>query len=335
MHREEANRGKVTAQDIARRLGVSQSTVSRVLSGAEGYSYTAETRQRIIDEAARMGYRPHAVARSLRERRTRVIGFCSANGNLDARNAFLAEIIGSLQSACCHEGLFLLLHNFAPNTSAQDMYAELTSGRIDALVVHMSPAHPLIQKLRRSQLPVVAIADVVPGVPSVVCDDRDGMRRVVAHLADERSHRRIAFLTPTEPLGSACAREEAFVREMESRGLEPIVLRVHYEHSEPSLEWIRSMADPPTAVCCWNDLTALNLMFACRDAGVRVPGDLAVVGFDGLLDPRITPLCLSTVMAHWPEVSRVALGTLQARMAGTDVPDITTMPIQFRVGETT
>lgn len=335
MHRDGVRQKKVTAQEIARRLGLSQSTVSRVLSQAAGYTYTDETRRRILDEAARMGYRPHAVARSLRERRTRVIGFCSANGNLDARNAFLAEIIGSLQNACCQEGLFLLLHNFAPSTSPADMYAELMSGRIDGLVVHLSPNHGLTRMLRHSHLPVVAVADTLPGLPSVVCDDREGIRRAMAHLADERSHRRIAFIAPKEPLASACAREEAYVEQMQRRSLRPMVLQIEYEHAEPVLSVLREGPDPPTAVCCWNDLTALNLMFACRHEGVRVPQDLAVVGFDGLLDPRITPLCLTTVMAHWPEVSRKALSILQAMTEGAAPPEVTTMPIEFRVGETT
>jgi LacI family transcriptional regulator len=335
MHNTARSGKQVTAREIARRLGVSQSTVSRVLSDAEGYSYSAETRQRILAEAARMGYRPHAIGRSLRVRKTRVIGFCSANGELDARNAFLAEIIGSLQNGCCREGLFLLLHNFAPGTSPDDMYGELMSGRIDALVVHMAPAHPLIAMLRESRLPVIALADIVPGIPTVVCDDREGMRRAVAHLADDRGHRRIAFITPSAPLGSACVREEAYTQEMERRGLEPVVLRVHYEDADPALPVMRSMPDPPTAACCWNDLTALNLMYACREAGVRVPEDLAVVGFDGLHDPRITPLRLTTVMAHWPDVSRMALQMLQTLMEGGHTPDVTVIPVDFRVGETT
>jgi len=335
MHSPERPGKKVTAIEIAQRLGVSQSTVSRVLSDAAGYSYSAETRQRILEEAARMGYRPHAIGRSLRERRTRVVGFMSANGNLDARNAFLAEIIGSLQWACCREGLFLLLHNFPPETDPDDIYAELVCGRIDALVVHISPLHPLTSMLSRSHLPVVAVADVVPGIPTVVCDDRDGMRRAIAHLAEERGHRRIAFIAPREPLGSACVREETYIEEMERRGLEPLVIHVEYEDSAPSLAVMRSMADPPTAVCCWNDLTALNLMYECRHVGIHVPKDLAVVGFDGLLDPRITPLRLTTVMAYWPEVSRRAVELLRSLMNGGEAPEVTVMPVGFRVGETT
>lgn len=326
---------KVTAREIARRLGVSQSTVSRVLSDAEGYTYNQETRKRILEEAARMGYRPHAVARSLRERRTRVIGFCSSNGNLDARNAFLAEIIGSLQNTCCRTGLFLLLHNFPPDTPAEERFAELMCGRLDGLVLHASPEDPLVDMLRQSHLPVVAVADALPGIPTVVCDDAAGMRSAVAHLVDQRGHRNVAFIAPEAPLASARLREETFVEEVRRRGIAPVVLRVSYEEASPVLETIGGMSAPPTAVCCWNDITALNLMFACRHAGIRVPEDLAVVGFDGLLDPRITPKCLTTTLAHWPKVSRTAVETLQALMAGEDVPPVTVMPVEFRVGETT
>ena len=108
---------KVTARQIAERLGVSQATVSRVLRNVPGYQYSQQTRQRIQEEAERMSYRPHAAASSLREGRTRVIGFHNQKSELDARNVFMAEVIRSLQQACLEIGHLLLLHNFAAGVS--------------------------------------------------------------------------------------------------------------------------------------------------------------------------------------------------------------------------
>jgi DNA-binding LacI/PurR family transcriptional regulator len=325
---------RITAKEIAAKLGVSQSTVSRVLSNAPGYQYSAETRRRILQEAERAAYRPHAVGRSLRERRTRVVGFTSSYANLDARNAFLAEIIGSLQSSCARSGHFLLLHNFEPEVPPIQKLAELTCGRIDALVLHSAADDPLVPLLRRAHLPVVAVADAIPEIPSVVCDDRDGIRQAIEHL-EARGHTRIAFLAPMTPLVSARAREAAYCDEMASRGWEAIRLYVEYEITGPALAAMMEMDPPPTAACCWNEVTALDLLHACRLKGVRVPEDLAIVGFDGLLDRRVMAKDLTTVMAGWPSVAETAIEVIHKMVQGATVPAVTTLPVSFHVGETT
>lgn len=324
----------VTARQIAARLGLSQSTVSRVLSNAPGYKFSEETRQRVLAEARRLHYQPHAVGRSLRERRTRVIGFCSRRGNLDARNMFLAEIIGSLQRACSDAGKFLLLHNFDPATPVGEICAELTSGRIDGLVVHTDEQDPLIGRLADSALPTVAIADRVSSVPSVLCDDRRGMALVVEHLV-ARGHRRIAFLRPPESLASVEDRASSYSEAMVRHGLQPQFIPVDYEAAEPVIDYIASMHEPPSAVCCWNDVTALVLLSACRRADVRVPEDLAVTGFDGLFDPRLTARRLTTVSANWPTVTRTALAALDRALEGEDIPQETVIPVALIQGETT
>lgn len=324
----------VTSRQIAQRLGVSQSTVSRVLSGAAGYTYSDETRSRILAEAERLNYRPNAVGRSLRERRTRVVGFCSRHGNLDAHNMFLAEIIGDLQRACAAKGQFLLLLNFDPRLPVPTVHAELMSGRIDGLVLHADDRDPLVGLLAGSTLPVVAVADRIRSMPSALCDDQDGMAQAVAHLV-ERGHRRIAFLNPPDGLASVRDRAAAYESEMKRRGLQPICVPVAYEDAEPALDVMLSRADPVTAVCCWNDVTALVLLGACRRAGIRVPDDLAIVGFDGLIDDRIASQRLTTVVAHWPEVTAAALAALGALLAGKEVPAETVVPVTLRTGETT
>ncbi|MBM3493915.1 MAG: LacI family transcriptional regulator [Armatimonadetes bacterium] len=325
---------RVTARDIARDLGLSQSTVSRVLSGAPDYRFSDETRRRILDGAERLGYRPHAVARSLRERRTRVIGFCSRHGNLDARNLFLAEIIGSLQRSCSERGEFLLLQNFDPNTSDDDAYGEIVSGRIDGLILHAGDTDPLVQRLAQTTLPIVAIADRIAVVPSVVCDDRAGIALAIQHLTD-RGHRRIWFAHAPLTLASVRDRAEAYRTAMTVLGLAPVPVEVHYEAVEPILDMVRTAENPPTAVCCWNDATALILTDACHRAGLCVPDSLAVVGFDGLLDQRLVWQRLTTVSAHWPEVTNAALEVLRARMRGEAVPRETVIPVSLRIGETT
>jgi DNA-binding LacI/PurR family transcriptional regulator len=127
---------------------------------------------------------------------------------------------------------------------------------------------------------------------------------------------------------------EAYREQMEARGLEPVYIEVQYEDAEPAVERIRSLPEPPSAVCCWNDVTALILLDACHRAGLRTPDDLAVIGFDGLLDARLVWQRLTTVSAHWPEVTAAALVVLRSLLSGEPAPRETVVPASLRLGDT-
>src|SRR5579884_4297185 len=119
----------VTSKDIANRLGLSQPTVSRILNGTPGYRVSPATRQRVLDMARQLEYRPNAVARSLRHRKTNIVGFYTGYGVLNARNPYLAALLGGLQQACDHERLDILLHGVYRGKSTDDIYGELVDGR--------------------------------------------------------------------------------------------------------------------------------------------------------------------------------------------------------------
>jgi DNA-binding LacI/PurR family transcriptional regulator len=312
MRKEITGRTPVTAKDIGRELGLSQPTVSRILAGEAGYRAAPETRKRVIDAAARMGYRPNALARSLRQRRTNVVGFYTGHNYLDVQNHFLASLIGGFQRAGDAYGLDILLHGVFRGRSSEDVYGELVDRRIDGLFVHTYEADPLLAHLRSSSLPIVAVTDAIRGIPSVVCDDGSGVRQLFDYLW-AKGHRRIAYLRPTEQFSSVEARWSAFVAERERRGAtaeECPVLDIEMEQAAQALPALRSMTPPPTAVCCWNDMAAYDLLHACRVAGIAVPGELSVVGFDGFLDPRMTPCPLVTISASWDAVAEQAMHTL-------------------------
>ncbi|HVK02510.1 MAG TPA: LacI family DNA-binding transcriptional regulator [Armatimonadaceae bacterium] len=341
MRNAESQQHSVTAKDIGRELGLSQPTVSRVLSGATGYRVAPETRRRVLEAAARLGYRPNAVARSLRRKRTNIVGFYTGYGYLDARNAFLAEVIGGLQRAADPHRFDVLLHGVYRGASTDAVYGELVDGRVDGLFVHTHGEDPLVALLRESSLPVVALADDVPGIPSVIADDAGGTRLLLDYLW-ERGHRRIAYVRPATRFRSVEARVETFCEEMAARGggaeeAAP-VLTIQVETAGPALDALRALpaAERPTAVCCWNDLTAFNLIHACRERGVRVPEDLAVVGFDGLLAPHLTPRALVTIGANWNDVTARAMEILvdQINHTGGHAPPVTRLPCRLLPGDT-
>lgn len=312
----------ITAKEIGRRLGLSQPTVSRILSGAAGHRVSAETRKRVLDTAAEMGYRPNAVARSLRRRRTNIVGFYTGYGYLDARNPFQAELIGGLQRAADRRRLDILLHGVFRGVSTDDIFGELMDGRIDGLFLVTHDDDPLVARLRDSSLPVVAIADAIEDLPSVVADDDCGTRLLLDHLWS-RGHRRIGYLRPAHRFVSVERRMEAFRAYQAERGMidseDAPVFELDFEYTKPALEKILAMPEGkwPTAICCWNDMTAFDLLYNCRRMGVAVPETLAVVGFDGLLaDPRLNPRALVTAGASWTDIADEAMELLTRQIDG-------------------
>jgi len=327
----------ITAKDIARELNLSQPTVSRVLSGDKQHRVSETTRQRILDAAKRLRYQPNAVARSLRRGRTGIIGLYT-NHNYDVRNDFLGAIIGSLQHGCALQNLDLLLHSALYGRSAEDVYAKLRDGRIDGLILHADPDDALVEILGKSPLPVVAVADRMPNLPTVTCEDADGMHQLIAHLW-ERGHRKFAYLSPQKFLVSANRREAAFLAEMRSRGLAASdyhVLPIDYEATDLALDNLRQEGRP-LAVCCWNDRTAYNLLHSCLERGVRVPEEIAITGFDGFRSHKAPAQQLVTVDCHWGEVASTALGILTNLINGqTDASELqeVCLPVTLLAGDT-
>lgn len=327
----------VTAKDIARELELSQPTVSRILSGDQNHRVAAATRQRVLETARRLGYQPNAVARSLRRGRTNIIGLYT-NHDYDARNDFLGTVIGSLQRNCEAKDLDLLLHSALYGRPAEEIFGKLRDGRIDGLILHANSDDPLVALLGQSALPVVTIADRRPGLPSVTCDDADGIRQLMSYLWG-RGCRRFVYLRPEIAPASVIRRFLAFEGEVQRRGVPEedwTALRIVYEHTEGALDQLRDFG-LPCAVLCWNDRSAYTLLRECLTRGIRVPQELAIVGFDGFLDEKIPARSLVTIKCPWEEAAARALGSLLARIGiGQERPDEAEvcLPVTFLAGDT-
>ena len=333
----------VTAKDIARELSLSQPTVSRILSGDASHRASEETRRRVEEAARRLGYRPNALAASLRRGRTGLIGLHTAH-NYDARNDFFGSIIGGLQCAGNARGLDLLLHSALHGRSAGEMFDRLRDGRVDGLILHSNRDDPLVALLSESSLPVVSIADSLPGMASVSADDESGMKMLLAELW-ERGYRRFVFAAPQLALPSVEERARAFESELEKRGLRleaRQVVRIAFEDSAPLLEQVLAAdsagrAGERTVICCWNDRAAYNLLRACTQRRVRVPEDVAVSGFDGFTCDRMPARRLLSVACPWPDVAARALDLLleliEARPSAPELSQVR-LPVALLDGDT-
>ena len=250
----------------------------------------------------------------MRRGRTNIIGVHTSH-NYDVRNDFFGTVVGALQCACADQHLDVLLHSGIHGSPAQEMFGKLRDGRVDGLILHSSADDPLVSLLNRSSLPVVAVADELPGLPAVTADDENGMEQLI-ELLWTRGHRKFVFLAPTVNLPSVEKRRAVFERELEKRAVRAsmrAVRRIKFEDSKPILEELG--AQGPLCVCCWNDRTAYNLLNAALEAGVAVPQQLAIAGFDGLHRPEAFSRHLTTVRNPWEDVSARALEMLVALIA--------------------
>ena len=326
-----------TMQDVANRAGISKVTVSAVLGGRSKDLRIAEaTQQRVWQIAREMNYRPNEVARSLRRQRTNILGFYSAFSSHNARNDFLGDIIGGLQTASYAVEQDILLHRTCVGRPVDAVFAEMVDGRIDGIFLHASLEDPLVSRLAASNVPVVGIADFLPGIPSVSCDNEEGIRLLVSYLW-ERGHRRIAFLAPTLQLASVEARGVAFQHEMQMRGMadeEAPILRMDMDMEYAYLKTVLSREPRPTALCCWHDGLAYSVLRGCNALNIHVPDELAVVGFNGYLDLMLPIKNLVTIDARWAEVAQTAMTIMMEQIRGAEVAIETRLPVRLIPGDT-
>lgn len=329
--------GAPTLADVAQRAGVNKVTASIALSGGRGNTrVSAATRQRIMAAARDLHYQPNALARSLRRRQTNIIGLYMG-GFIDTRNLFLSEIVSGLQIGCEQNRQDFLMHGTFRGGSTEDIYAELVNGKVDGLVLHAKTSDPLVHRLATSHLPIVAIVDPLPGVPSVTVDDVAGGRIQAEYLAG-KGHRHVLYISCPFPLESTRRRYDAFYQAASERGIEVVARDGRTDDdipASPAEEYYLSLpvAQRPSAVVCWSDQSAYRLIEHVRKFGVRVPGDLAVMGFDGSTSDIPPAYRLTTIRAPWREVARTGVSLLSLK-EGEPLPEETLLPVEFVPGET-
>lgn len=320
-------------KDIAERAGVSLATASGALNGYTKSRIKRETIDRVNRIAKEMGYRPNAIARSLKYQRTNTIAFYTGYGFCDVRDRFLGEVVTGIQHACDDLDLNLLLFGNLSRRPVAEIHRELTSGKIDGVVVHAAPNDPVVEMLANGSLPTVAIADAQPLLPSVVADDEGGMRMLIDYLWS-RGHRRICFSTPEGRFESVERRRVAFEDAIRAKGGEPIVLHIPWQNTVGYMRALMGVKSHPTAVCCWHDDTAYYLLQTCQVMGIRVPEELAVAGFDALQEGRLPGRHLVTVEVPWREMAYKAAQSVIALRDGGAVTPVVRFSTALHEGDT-
>jgi LacI family transcriptional regulator len=274
----------VTIADVAAHAGVGAGTVSRVLNDSPRVS--ERTRKRVLDAIEILDYRPNPLARGLSRGRCQTLGvvvpFFTHASAVERLRGVAAALDGSRYD--------LVLFNVESPIHRDEHFATLTRrDRADGLLIMSLPPPPgSLRRLAEAGVPLVLLDARGDGVAAVVTDDVDGGRLATEHLLD-LGHERIAFIgdDPDNPLGFTAgrSREEGYRRTMAEAGLSipPDFVR-HGPHvrsvARQLAEELLAGRDRPTAVFASSDTQALGVLEAARSAGLDVPGDISVVGFD-------------------------------------------------------
>jgi len=288
-----------TITEIAKKAGVSIATVSRVLNKTN-HPINEKTRQRILDVAREMNYQPNLVARSLRTESTYTVGIIIDN----MQSPFIPLIINGIQDALKPAGyLSFILNTYEDQEIETQSINALNKRQIDG-IIFVAPwdrSPKMVEEM--TEKPYVFVHRHFESYceNSVVVDERYGARLAVSHLAD-LGHRRIALVNGTADWDASIYRQEGYRQELEARGIafDPdLVIESGWEYEDgiAAAHKLPQFGDVPTAIFAANDCLALGLIYTLQENGIRVPEDVAVVGYDdrefsSFVRPQITTVTL-------------------------------------------
>lgn len=326
---------RVTALEVARQAGVSQPTVSLVLSRNPTARVAPETRARVLKAAEELGYRPNRLAQGLVHRRSFAIGVIVPG----FANPVNASIISGVERVAADAGYAVLLCETAEVDVAQHLKA-LADRQIDGVVL-AGISEASLSGAELDRLNLILINQSSERFSTVEDDSLAAGTLAAEHLL-ELGHRRIAFIGPGSSASTFRLRERGFATRLRAGGV--TLVSEHWLRSEPTvaagMQAMRALlarSDRPTAVFCANDLIALGAHKACAKAGVAPPKEMSILGCDGLdLGTLVTPE-LSSISTPQRELGARAVRLLlrQLDAKGKVMPSHQTLPVKLLLRGTT
>jgi DNA-binding LacI/PurR family transcriptional regulator len=321
---------KVTLRDVAARAGVSFKTVSNVVNGHP--HVTAATRDRVVAAIDALGYRPNASARSLRHGRSGMLALAVP----ELTSPYFAALASEAGRAAKAHGRVLVIEETRGDAEGERIaLVDLTSRLVDGVILSplVTPQSVVVERIGGT--PVVMLGEHRYDVPAdhVAMDSVRAARELTEHLL-ATGRRRIAVVGRQDEPSTGAERWRGHVEALTAAGLMPdeqLVAPACAYRREDGARAVRALLDAgarPDAVLCFNDLLALGAWHALRTAGLDVPGDVAVAGFDDIEESRYAGL--TTVAPDLPLLAREAVRLLVRRVEDPTVPP-TDVEVPFRV----
>ena len=323
---------QVTLSDIAATLGVAPMTVSRVVNGNGYVSY--ETRERVLQAVKTMNYRPNGVARNLKRQRTETVGLVLG----DISNPYSAELANAVRERLWSSGYNLFIC-ISEHSATEDITAfeSLVDHNVDGIIVATRSNAEGDEHLRDivdSHMPVVVIGRDFrcDGVDYVSADNLTGGFEATQHLID-LGHRRIGFIGADMKNRGSLKRLQGYLNALKAHDIEVDERLVTgrkeavsgvpgYSTEKMGYEGMKrllSLPKPPTAVFARNDFTAIGAMTAIKEAGLSIPKDIAIVGFDDIPMATHTSPPLTTVRQPMRLQGQLAAEMLLRRIGDDEV----------------
>jgi DNA-binding LacI/PurR family transcriptional regulator len=287
-----------TIKDIAKQAGVAHTTVSRALHSSPLIS--AETTARIRKIAAELGYNPSVAARSLRTNRTQALGVIVSH----IADPFFSEILQGIDDVAQQSGYSLFIAAAQDDPAREKTIVQtMREHRVDGVILCSTSFTPeQSQQLLSYNIPIVAINNQASEDYrfSIYHDDMDGGRQISRYLIN-LGHRRIAYLGDSLSGRTTQERLSGFKHEMESAGLPIQPEYIHHgkgssaENGLAGLAYFLSLHERPTALICYNDMLAVGVLKGLHQAGLRIPEEISVTGFDNILYSEYTQPPLTTI----------------------------------------
>jgi len=304
------NKTTITIRDVAQEAGVSVSTVSRVLNDKDDVA--SDTYQRVQDIIQEMGYTSSLAARSMRSRRTNVIGLIMP----DVEFPFAIEVMKGVNRLIAEHGYELIVYTGGDirkesTAERERRYVSLLNSSITDGVILVTPA--TTEFSTASPVVVVDPNNEGPHCPAVIASNRVAALSVMEYLIG-LGHRRIGFVTGRLGLESAIRRLEGYKEGLHTAGIaeDPDLIQIGDYTEEVGFtcaQKLLELTDPPTAIFASNDQSAMGVIQAIEEAGLEIPNDISVVGFDNIPEAAYSNPGLTTI-----EQSIDQMGYVAARM---------------------
>ncbi len=312
------SRRQMTSYDVARHAGVSQSAVSRCFK--DGASVSKKMRDRVMKSVKELGYQPNAIARGLITRRSNMVGVIVSNLN------FYPEVLSELSSRFTERGVHVLLFSIDHESDVSRIIDQLWQYQVDGVVAaaHLTPDQ--ISLFDSRHVPVVFYNRAYQDIPvsSVCCDQVEGERQLV-NLLVESGHKSFAIIGGPKDSVVSMQRTQGAISRLNELGITDIVEEAGdytYASGGAALQKvIQKRGSVPDALICANDIMAIGCMDEARyRLDLDVPGDISVVGFDGVRSSSWASFDLTTIQQPVESMAEAAVSMLLERVENEFIP---------------